>query len=86
VAQQKLHDMKKLIDEGETNFRKSLGIDARAPAKSGKSVPVKPPVTDPLASIPVPKGLTPKQESLYREAYAKEKARKQKQMAPKATK
>lgn len=80
VAQQKLSDMSQLINDGEANFRKSLGIDARAPGKSNKAVPVKPPSIDPLASIPVPAGLSPKQQQLYREAYAAEKAKKQRQM------
>lgn len=83
IAQKKLNDMSILIDEGERNFRKSLGIDARAPGKTSKVPSVKAPPPDPLASIPVPKGLTPQQERVYREAYAAEKAKKQKQLAPK---
>jgi hypothetical protein len=83
VAQKKIADMLTIINKGEANFRKSLGIDARAPGKSGTAVPPPKP-TDPLAHIPVPAGLTPKQEQLYREAYAAEKAKKQKQMNPNA--
>lgn len=83
IAQKKLTDMKAIINAGESSFRKSLGIDARQPVKSGKSVPIKEPPVDPLASIPVPKGLTPQQEQLYRQAYAEEKAKTQQKMKAK---
>lgn len=80
VAQKKIKDMMAIIDHGEANFRKSLGLDARAPMQSSKAPSVKEPPPDPLASIPVPQGLTPQQEKVYREAYAAERARKQQQM------
>ena len=88
IAQKKLFDMSKIIDEGEASLRKSLGIDARTPAASKKAEkPAKPaaqqPKEDPLASIPVPKGLSPQQEQVYRKAYAEEKSKKQQQMKPK---
>lgn len=87
VAQQKLTDMMKLIDEGEANFRKSLGINAQAPGPTGKATPkATAPATDPLSSIPVPKGLTAQQEQIWRKNYAEEKAKTQLKMKPKAKK
>ena len=84
IAQQKIKDMESIINKGEANFRKSLGLNARSPVSSSKKpVPVPQPKEDPLASIAVPKGLTPQQEQVYRKAYAEEKAKKQQQMKPK---
>lgn len=86
VAQQKLRDMRALIDAGEASFRKSLGIDARAPVtskKAAKAPIAKPPVQDPLAAIPTPKGLTPQQEKIWRENYAKQLQDMQQKMKPK---
>lgn len=86
IAQQKIKDMESIINKGESNFRKSLGLDARAPVSSTKGqkpVPVTPPKEDPFAGITAPKGLTPQQEQVYKQAYADEKAKKQQQMKPK---
>ena len=83
VAQRKFTDMMTIINKGEANFRKSLGIDARAPGTSKKgasAAPVPQAPEDPLASIPVPPGLTPQQEQVYRKAYAEERAKKAQQM------
>lgn len=86
VAVQKILDMSDIIDKGEAAYRKSLGIDARAPGKSKGAPPVKPPVQDPLASIPVPKGLTPQQETLWRETYNQQKQSTQQKMKPQTAK
>lgn len=86
IAIKKIHDMSTIIDSGEKSFRKSLGLDARAPVSSTKAqkpVPVTPPKEDPFAGITAPKGLTPQQEHVYKQAYAEEKAKKQQQMKPK---
>ncbi len=82
VAQKKIHDMLEIIETGEANFRKSLGIDARAPGKSGKVAPPIPP-PDPLAHIPTPDGLTPSQQQVYREAYQKQQQKMQQEMQKK---
>lgn len=94
VAHQKLTDMSKLINEGEANFRKSLGVNARAPVagKSSKAAPVKEPPVDPLAWITVPPGFTPEQAQKYKEAYAAQHEKvgqemlKRQKPKPKATK
>ncbi len=82
IAQKKLIDMGKIIDQGEVSFRKSLGIDARAPGGS-KAPPIKTPPPDPLAHIQVPRGLTPKQEDVYRRAYADQHGKVQTEMQKK---
>lgn len=81
VAQQKLKDMLTIIDSGEQNFRKSLGVDARAPGKS-KPPPVQEP--DPTANIPVPPGLSPKQADVYKRSYMEQKDATKRKMQPSA--
>ena len=82
IAAQKIADMQAIINQAETSFRKSLGMDAQRPVKPKQSVPVPKQSSDPLASIPVPKGLTPQQEQVYRQAYATQKQATQQKMKP----
>ena len=71
VAQKKIQDMIKIIEDGEANYRKSLGVGGREPVKPGQAAPKQaaPTKPDPLAWITVPPGFTPEQAQKYKEAY-----------------
>lgn len=79
VAVKKLQDMNEIINRGEANYRKSLGIDARTPPPKSPRQP-KPQVPDPMKAIPVPPGLSKRQEEIYRKTYMDELNKKRQQM------
>lgn len=78
AAQKKIQDMLAIIEKGEQNFRKSLGIAAREPVREGK-----PSVKGAIEALPeeaitVPKEVPPDQVEDYKRAY-REQMRKMKQ-------
>ena len=60
VAIKKIHDMTAIIDRGEANYRKSLGVGARQPVQEKAAT---------AQDIPIPKGIPAEQHDAYRKAY-----------------
>lgn len=77
VAIRKIRDMKAIIDQGETNYRKSLGVGARAPVRTSQPAAAH---SAQAPAISFPPGLTPEQQTLYQKAYEEQRRRTQEQM------